>query len=64
MEVKLQLKPFTVPNFVLVEGSPRPRQEGFREGRKFRLSELDESTLEEMCNEFRASVMAKAGVKT
>ena len=58
----LKLQPFTVPNFVLVQMPARPRQEGFREGLKFALSELDADTLAALCDQFRLTVFAKAGV--
>lgn len=58
--IKLKLKPFRVPNNVLVEQPPKPRQEGFQEYPSIPLSELDNETLEEMCAEFRKGVFEKA----
>lgn len=61
IKIDLELRPFEVPNYVSVNESPSARQEGFIEGRKFHLSELDEETLSGLCDEFRAQVFAKAG---
>lgn len=61
VSVKMKLKPFQVPNFVLTEPEVRPRQEGFQEAPKFRLSDLDSHTLDKLCGEFRDSVFRKAG---
>lgn len=59
--VEVKLKSFTVPNYVLVDEPPRPREEGFLEGRKYALSELDALTLEKLCDEFTQAVFNKAG---
>ncbi len=58
--VKLKLRPFMIPNYVLADAPPRPRQEGLQETPKFHLSELDDETLEELCAEFRRGVLARA----
>ena len=59
-EINIKLKPFVVPNFIREIVPPGKRQEGFKEGRLFALSELDVETLNHLCDEFRASVLAKA----
>lgn len=59
--IEIKLKPFAVPNFVLVEEQPKERQEGFSEGRKYALNELDAETLESLCWKFKQEVFAKAG---
>ncbi len=59
--IEIKLKPFTVPNFVLVDEDRRLRQEGVIESRNFHLSEIDECTLSKMCNDFRNEVFKKAG---
>lgn len=61
IEIRIQLKPFTVPNFVIAEGRINPRQEGFKKLPSYPLSELSSETLDEMCAEFRRGVFAKAG---
>jgi len=43
--IELELQSFTVPNYVLVKEKPGRREEGFQEGMKFHLSELDSITL-------------------
>lgn len=57
----VRLRPFSVPNFVLVEAAPTSRSEGFCETPKFPLADLEAATLAELCDEFRAAVFAKAG---
>ena len=61
IKVWIDLKPFTVPNYVLVEQSAKPRQDGFSESPKYELKELSESTLDSLCRQFREDIFAKAG---
>lgn len=63
MEVtlKVKIKPFAHPNFVVLEQSPKPRQEGLINPSSIPLSELDSDVLSRLCNEFTASVFKKAG---
>ena len=56
----VMLKPFTVPNFVIQETPPRSRADGFREAPKFALHELDDFTLQALCDQFVEDVFAKA----
>ena len=63
LKIEIELKPFTVPNYVLGEMPLRLRQEGFVEGPKWHLKELDDITLSELCDRFRKDVFAKAGKK-
>jgi len=60
VSIKTKLIPFHVPNYVLVEEKSRPREDGFKEVRKFHLSELDDYTLASLCNQFREDVFRKA----
>jgi hypothetical protein len=59
--VKIELRQFTVPNYVIQVVPARPRQEGFKEAPAYPLSEVDAGTLANMCSDFRAAVFAKAG---
>lgn len=59
----MKLKPFMVPNFVMVEMPPRPRNEGMKGLPSFPLNELPVETLDDLCLQFRADVFAKAGKK-
>lgn len=59
-ELKVKLRPFSTPNFVLAEPKVGQRQDGFTKSPSFHLSELDESTLIEMCDQFKADVLAKS----
>jgi hypothetical protein len=58
-----KLRPFTVPNYVIEETEPRPKQEGFKEAPKHLLADLEPQTLAQMCDDFRTAVFAKAGMK-
>ena len=58
--IELELIPFTVPNFVLVKTEPKPRQQVMAEPPKFALCELDNRTLEALCEEFSKAVFEKA----
>jgi hypothetical protein len=57
----VELRPFTVPNYVIQVTPARPRQEGFVEAPKYALTELDADTLAQLCDDFRKSVFEKAG---
>ena len=59
--IEVKLKPFQVPNLVLTEAEPKPRQEGMTEAPKYALSELDSETLEALCEQFTKAVFEKAG---
>ena len=60
--IKVTLKPFTVPNFVLLDVPPKRRDEGFDpEGSKVALADLEPEDLDALCNEFRNTVFNKAG---
>ena len=61
VNIELKLKPFSTPNFVLVEETPLSRQDGYREGRKFSLSEIGVVELSALCDKFRSEVFKKAG---
>lgn len=61
MEIKVKLRPFTVPNFVLAETSTRPRAEEFGEPPSFPLADVDAEALEALCVQFRADIFKKAG---
>ena len=61
MQHTIELKPFTVPNFVIEVMRINNRQEGFIEPKSIPLRELSSETLEAMCYEFRIAVFEKAG---
>ncbi len=56
----INLQPFKTPNFVLVVPTIGERNEGFKETPKFALKELDASTLDQLCSQFRRDIFAKA----
>jgi hypothetical protein len=59
--MSVELRPFTVPNYVTQVTPARPRQEGFAESPKYALAEIDAETLARLCDEFRRAVFEKAG---
>ena len=59
----VKLKPFMVPNFVIQERPVVRKQDGFQESPKFALHELDDETLQALCDQFRDDVFAKAKAK-
>lgn len=61
VEIKLDLLPFNTPNYVLVKQQPGGKEDGFKEGLKFHLKELDPCTLAKLCDEFRTEIFKKAG---
>lgn len=60
-EITIRLKPFNVPNFVIAERSPRPRQDGISFDEGIPLAEIEAEVLASLCDDFRASVFSKAG---
>lgn len=61
--MNVELVEWTVPNYITGKMPSRPRQDGFNPDAvpKWHLSEVDEETLAEQCDKFRASVFQKAG---
>lgn len=55
VKIECEVKPFSVPNFVILENILNEDPTGIP------LSALDEYTLEEMCDDFRAAVFKNAG---
>lgn len=61
MKIDLELLPIRVPNYILVKETAGKRQDRFKEGRKFHLSELSEDVLLKLCNDFTDEMFKKAG---
>jgi hypothetical protein len=59
--MKIDLLPFTIPNFVRMASKPGLRQEGFKESPAFPLADVPAEDLAALCDQFRADVFAKAG---
>lgn len=53
--IEIELKPFSVPNFVIVAST------GDGETRSYPLSAIDAQTLDRMCSDFRHAVFKQAG---
>jgi hypothetical protein len=59
--MKLKLKPFSTPNYVIAE---KPgRKEDFQTAPVFPLREIEADELAEMCDEYRKNIFKKAGKK-
>jgi hypothetical protein len=58
-----ELAPFPVPSEVIVKQVAQTRGCGFSPLPKMRLNQLDYATLDALCNEFRATVFATAGIE-
>jgi hypothetical protein len=60
--INIKLKPFSTPNFVVLEMPTKPRQDGFSsDGSSIPISEVDATVLSALCDDFRAEVFRKAG---
>lgn len=59
-KIDVTLKPFTVPNFVLVEDPRPPDGTVEREAGSFPLEMVDPETLDRLCDDFKTAVFAKA----
>lgn len=56
MKIEIEIEPFVVPNFVRAKSTA-----AFPERNPaYALGELDEKSLDELCNQFRADIFAKA----
>ena len=60
-DMKIDVQPWQTPNYVIGKMPSRPRQDGFIEGPKWALSEVDADVLAKLCDQFRAEVFRKAG---
>lgn len=58
--IEKEIIPFEVPTFVRVVSKPGLKQDGFKESPKIMLNELDETTLNTLCKEFRDEVFRRA----
>ena len=55
-KIQVELKPFAAPNFAIAV-----EPHGVEKKTAYALCELDEETLDAMCDEFRTEVFKKAG---
>jgi len=56
--ITVDLKPFTVPNYVIVKNTGKSGQV-----KQYALGELDADLLERLCEEFTNSIFKRAGKK-
>jgi hypothetical protein len=61
---EIEIKPFTVPNFVIPVQPEGKRQDGFKPVEGIPLKHVPFVTLQSLCEEFVSSVMNKAGYPT
>jgi hypothetical protein len=63
MKAKLdvELKPFNVPNFVVMDAKARPMEDGVKFDSGIALRDVSVETLEKLCEEFTEAVFKKAG---
>jgi hypothetical protein len=61
VKIELKLRPFPIPDGVVIDRPPGLRQDGFIPAPVLKLGELDEETLEQLCEQFREAVYKKAG---
>lgn len=59
--LEVELKPFNVPNFVILKPEVGKREDGMKEPISLPLSQLSAGTLEKMCEEFTREVFRKSG---
>lgn len=61
IKLNIELKPFQVPNYVMVKQKVGLRQDGVSfDSPKYHVKDLDVDTLSQLCDEFRAAVFSKA----
>lgn len=61
--MKIELQPWTTPDFIMGKMPAGQRQDGFNPDAapKWHVREVDAETLTEQCDKFRAEIFAKAG---
>lgn len=61
MEMKVKLVAWSVPNYVTAEKLPGRKHDSFgNTGSQWDLTEVDEETLSDMCDQFRKDVFTRA----
>jgi len=65
MKYEIEIKPFTVPNFVIPKMPAGKRQDGFNPSEKtsIPITDLHPEALASLCEDFRIAVFEKAGCK-
>ena len=62
IQLLVELKPFSVPNYVIQKVPDRLRHDGFVDAPVYHLSQLDKHTLKKLCDDFRDNVFKKAAI--
>lgn len=58
--MKVELLPFTTPNYVIQKMPAGNRQDGYRESPKYHLRDVPAEDLAALCDQFHAEIFAKA----
>jgi hypothetical protein len=61
MKVTVELRPFPVPEYAVMQMPPGRREDGMKALPKFPLNELGAEVLEQLCIQFRKDVFEAAG---
>ena len=59
--MKVDLAEWSTPNFVTAKMPAGKREDGFHNAPTWHIRDVDEETLDEQCNKFRAEIFQKAG---
>lgn len=57
--IQFEINPFPIPTGVTVKLPPGRRQDGIRPMPETLLHQLDKATVEQLCDDFKASVLAQ-----
>lgn len=57
--MRINIVPFPVPTGVVLQQPPGRREDGFRPAQELPLSRLDRETVEQLCDEFKATVLQR-----
>jgi hypothetical protein len=60
---RVELEPIRTPNFVVVKVPHGPSEEGAGPQPTIPVKQLDAAAISDLCDEFRAAMFAKAGVR-
>lgn len=59
--MKIKLNPIIIPDYVIEVARVGQRQDGIVEPNKWHIRDIDETTLSDLCDQFRRDIFEKAG---
>jgi len=62
LSLDVEINGFEVPSYVTIKVGPQLKQQGFKPAPQVALYDLPVRTVDALCNQFRASVFANAGL--